>query len=70
MNIQESIYKKIPEEYRDKVKAAKTPEELLAFAKEAGLEVSLDQLKHVCGGEVQCCNEGSSCPDYDFCWDW
>ena len=51
MNIDESILSKLTDEQKKKVEAAKTPEELLAVAKESGWELSPDQLEAVAGGD-------------------
>jgi predicted ribosomally synthesized peptide with nif11-like leader len=50
MNIDESILSKLTDEQKKKVEAAKTPEELLAIAKETGYELSPDELEAVSGG--------------------
>ena len=50
MNINESILSKLTDEQKKKALAAKTPEELLAVAKETGYELSRDQLDQLSGG--------------------
>ena len=55
MNIPEYILSTLTDEQKKKVEAARTPEELLAIAKETGRELSQEQLEAVAGG--------------DFCWD-
>ena len=50
MNIDESILNKLTDDQKKKVEAAQSPEELLALAKEAGYELSPDQLEAVSGG--------------------
>ena len=50
MNIPENIFSTLTDEQKQKVKAAKTPEELLSLAKEAGYELNLEQLEGVAGG--------------------
>ena len=61
MNIDESILSKLTDEQKKKVEAAKTPEELLAIAKETGYELcpadrnrrrgaAPDELEAVSGG--------------------
>ena len=50
MNIDDSILNKLTDDQKKKVEAAQTPEELLALAKEAGYELSPDQLEAVSGG--------------------
>ena len=56
MNIPENVFSKLTEEQKKKVEAAQSPEELLALAKEAGYELSREQLEAVAGGE-----EGWAC---------
>ena len=58
MNIDDSILNKLTDDQKKKVEAAQSPEELLALAKEAGYELSPDQLEAVSGG--WCLN----CKDY------
>ena len=57
----EELLKGLSEEQIAKVNACKTQEELLALAKEEGLELNDEQLAAVSGG----CGdvEGQSCPD-------
>ena len=50
MNIPEHILSTLTDEQKKRVEAAKTPEELLALAKEAGYELSPEQLESVAGG--------------------
>ena len=50
MNIDESILTKLTDDQKKKVEAAKSPEELLALAKEEGYELSPDQLEGIAGG--------------------
>ena len=45
MNIPESILSTLTDEQKQRVKAAKTPEELLSLAKEAGYELNPEQLE-------------------------
>ena len=47
MNIPENILSTLTDELKKKVEAAKTPEELLAIAKESGREMSPEQLEAV-----------------------
>ena len=51
MNIPENILSTLTDEQKKKVETAKSPEELLTFAKEVGYELSPDQLEAVAGGE-------------------
>ena len=60
MNIPENILNTLTDEQKKKVEAAQAPEELLALAKEAGYELSPDQLKGIAGGWC-----GGHCYDYD-----
>ena len=50
MNIPENIFNTLTDEQKKKVEAAKSPEELLSLAKEAGYELSQEQLSQVSGG--------------------
>ena len=50
MNIDENILSKLTDEQKKKVEAAQSPEELLAVAKEAGYELSPEQLEAISGG--------------------
>ena len=51
MNIPENILSTLTDEQKKKVEAARTPEELLALSKEAGHELSPDQLESMAGGK-------------------
>jgi len=59
MNIDENILSKLTDEQKEKVKAAQTPEELLAIAKETGYELSPEQLEAVSGGEIKWCSDNA-----------
>ena len=59
MNIPENILSTLTDEQKKKVEAAKTPEELLAIAKECGQELTPEQLEGVAGG--WCDNCGKDC---------
>ena len=61
MNLHESILNTLTEEQKRKVEAAKTPEELLALAKECHQELSDDQLEAVAGGSCWRCPD--NCED-------
>lgn len=50
MNIDEAIFGSLTDEQKKKAEAAQTPEELIAYAKETGYELSQDQLNAVAGG--------------------
>ena len=59
MNINENMLSKLTDEQKKKVRDAKSPEELLAIAKEAGYELSPEQLEAVSGGEISWCSDNS-----------
>ena len=61
MNIDEKILNTLTEEQRAKVAAAKTPEELIAIAKETGYQLSTEQLDAMSGGSWCPCNSYTSC---------
>ena len=50
MNLDESIYSKLSDEQKKAVKAAQSPEELLALAKEYGYELPPEQLEAIADG--------------------
>ena len=54
MNIDKSILSKLTGEQKKKAEAARTPEELLAFAKESGYELTLEEISKVSGGTSDC----------------
>ena len=62
MSIPENILNTLTDEQKKKIEAAQSPEELLAIAKEAGYELSPDQLEAVAGGKWYSC---SDCIEYD-----
>lgn len=66
MKIDESILSKLTDEQKKKVEAAKSPEELLAAAKEAGYELSQNQLDALSGGWCANCDDvpGACGPDF------
>ena len=49
--IDEKVFSKLTEEQKKKVESAKTPEELLAIAEEAGYELTEKELSAICGGQ-------------------
>ena len=52
---------------QERLKAARTPEEVLAIAKDEGFELTDDELEGVAGGEFWCpvvCNDDNDCYDY------
>ena len=65
MNIPESILSTLTDEQKKKVEEAQSPEELLALAKEAGYELTREQLENVAGGQIWCrfvCSSYDECP--------
>ena len=60
MNIPENILNTLTDEQKKKVEAVQSPEELLSLAKEAGYELTPDQLENVAGGGLWI-----KCPDHD-----
>ncbi len=50
MNIPENILSSLTDEQKKKIGNAKTPEELIAIAKETGYELSGEQLNAIAGG--------------------
>ena len=58
MNIPENILSTLTDEQKKKIETVKSPEELLALAKEAGYELNPDQLQSVAGGDCwEVCNK-------------
>ena len=71
MNIDENILNKLTDEQKKLVEAAKTPEELLALAKEAGYDLTPSQLDVICGGKgSNFCNDTDWCVKNTCGWDW
>jgi len=68
MNFPENILSKLTEEQKKRVEAAKSPDEFLAIAKEAGYELSQEQLDSMAGGwcSDNCSNYNPSCID-NYC---
>ena len=62
MNIPENILSTLTDEQKKAVEAAQSPEELLALAKEAGYELSSEQLEGVAGGWCPDCGRFDECP--------
>lgn len=59
-------------ELKEKVLACKTPEDLLALAKQEGYELSEEELGAVSGGiswdcDDYTCQSYGTCPSYDWC---
>lgn len=58
-------------ELKEKALACKTPEDLLALAKEQGYELSDEQLEAVAGGlRWSCDDHTNNCTDYCHADDW
>ena len=71
MNISENILSKLTDEQKKKVEAAQTPEELLALAKEAGYDLTPEQLGVICGGNgSKLCNDSDWCTKNTCEWNW
>lgn len=68
MHINENIVNKLTDEQKSKVEAARSPEELLAFAKEAGYELTLEEISKVSGGSF--CDRCflDPCPKKELSW--
>ena len=66
MNIPENILSTLTDEQKKKVEAAQSPKELLALAKEAGYELSPEQLESVAGGGWKCDSYDDPCP-LEYC---
>ena len=54
-------FDELTEDQQSRVKSAESPEEVLAVAKEAGIELTDDQLESVSGGWVKC-DDGDIAP--------
>ncbi len=65
MNIDESILSKLTDEQKKKAQSAQSPDELLAIVKEAGYELSAEQLEAIAGGKWEPCWD--NCVVYDVC---
>ena len=65
MNIPENILSKLTDEQKKKAQSAQSPDELLAIAKEAGYELSAEQLEAIAGGKWKPC--WTNCPIHDRC---
>ena len=54
-------------ELQERLKSAKTPEEILAIANEAGFELTDDQLQAISGGDGwMACNDNDCQKDWAF----
>ena len=54
MHIPEKVFSALTDEQKRRVEAARTPEELLAIAKESGYELTTEELNKVSGGAAGC----------------
>ena len=66
MNIHEDILSKLTDEQKKRVEAANSADELLALAKEAGYELTPEQLDEVAGGNDWRCPKADQCPEYCY----
>jgi hypothetical protein len=57
-------YEELSDELKEKAKACKTPEDLLALAKAEGVELGDADLASIAGGEPWACGN-YNCPDFD-----
>ena len=64
MNIPENILSKLTDDQKKKIEYAQTPEELLAIAKEAGQDLTPEQLEAISGGNDLC---WSDCSRHEIC---
>ncbi len=63
MHIPEKPFSALTDEQKKRVEAAKTPEELLALAKETGYELTKEELNKVSGGAFNCIHcQYDKCP--------
>ena len=58
------VFENLTPEQKEKLKASKTPEELLALAHETGYDLSDEDLEAVSGGHLWSCNDDSPCSPY------
>ena len=66
MHIPEKAFSTLTDEQKRKVEAAKTPEELLAIAKEGGYELTMEEINQISGGAAGCpfCMH-ENCPQHE-----
>ena len=57
-------YEELSDELKEKAKACKTPEDLLALAKAEGVELGDADLESIAGGEPWACGN-YNCSDFD-----
>ena len=71
MNIPEHILSTLTDEQKKKAEAVQTSEELLALAKEAGYDLTAEQLEMITGGDSnRICSDGGHCPGFTCGWNW
>ena len=58
-------FENLTEEQKAKVMACKTADELVALAKEEGVDLSDEQLDSIAGGDSFWCPTATSCPNYE-----
>ena len=63
MNISRNIFNTLTDKQKKMAEAARSPEELLSIAKEAGQELTPDQLEAVSGGY----GWDPGCPEEGYC---
>ena len=57
-------FKDLTPDQMEKAKACKTPEDILALAKEEGISLSNEQLEAISGGTNWTCDGGYSCQEF------
>jgi sugar phosphate isomerase/epimerase len=55
----------LTDEQKARAMACKTAEELVALAKAEGVELSVEQLDAIAGGDSFWCPTATSCPNYE-----
>ena len=66
----EDFLKNLSDEQKAQLKNCKTPEDMLAFAKKAGYELSDDALDAVSGGHAESSCSWYECDEYEMCPEW
>ena len=59
-------YNDLSDEQKAKAAKCKTPEELLALAKEEGYELNDEEIDAVSGGKWDAVPDYTKCPDWEF----
>ena len=65
MKLPDGILSRITDEQKKKVESARSMPELLAAAKEIGLELTEDVLQGISGGAEDCPNVNADCRGYE-----